>query len=538
MSAMISTNSIESDTNKTSLSKNYLPTSANFSIHEFSSLLISKNYQTFSKKGSIKGLFITYNNLHLGIISINSISFWNLQTSQKDHEIIKQNTKIARYSLSDDKKTIVCSYKNSTTIIWDLVDKCRIQKLKHTGILIYGLSLNKDKKTVDFVENRRHLRNEKMIQCHHWDFVNNIFEKGRQILALKDFQHFMSTKLKCHYKKCSENREFLLVDNPPELCYLCVVDGNDEHFQIIRSPAMISLESERMAIVFKDAKHIEKISEIYQNVSLGGSINDDSICVIDIASMEILGFLPSQETIFPLRFTPDGHFGLFLSITDHVQVWDIYNFLLIATFPQSQYINHISISSDLHLMALFFSCSENISLQNLANMETLLTIKKNPGSILKHIYIQKLNKIIIAHEDNTVRLWDLITLNNVIITGFYREFYNNLAVFYEKYVCVRALNGHTFLFDAESERVIFDVKCFRVSSFGLSLDCRFFVCAEKNIRFWSLDNEREKGKELGNIIENKNFIVTVGFKKDLKIFVTGDVDFFYRVWSFKKVNIN
>ncbi|OMJ82994.1 hypothetical protein SteCoe_16208 [Stentor coeruleus] len=340
-------------------------------------------------------------------------------------------------------------------------------------------------------------------------------------------------KLRGNYKAYSENKSFVSLDIPPKYCFFYTNTQNESKCIKFENPAIISLESERVATIFKNIKSNEAVSKAYTDQLFEENLNDDTICIIDLVSMEIIGILPFKEYLLPLKFIEHGNYALFITTDDHVQIWNILTYTLIHTFQQSQYLEYISLSKDLRYIATLIYGPDTIIIQDLKTNETSLTIHKHPGNTLIYFYLEKYNKTVIAHEDMTVRLWDLSTFQNIILAQSFKNSQNNFVIFNGKYACLATLHHHVCIFDLEDGVKIFDVKCFGAKSFYMSFNSRYFVYAGKDIGIWNL----EKNVELKKISWNKNYIVSIGLSNDIKILVTGSIDRYYCVWRFKDLVI-
>lgn len=444
-------------------------------------------------------------------------------------ELKKDNFSIKHYKLSEDRKILAVA-DNNIILIWDLIKKCLFREITLKDNIINNLLITKDNTHLQFFSGKNTKIIGQLLKFRAWNLVNNSYETKRKLFISNEYNNI---KFKGNYKEMGDNKAVVCLDDPPHCCFLHWVDESGCEILSVANPVIVSLETERLVTYWKNArgtKGIKDISNNYQSRLFRKYINNESICIIDIISMEIEGFLPSKATLIPEKFIDNGKCALFLTKKNTIQIWNIINYICLFEFSQYQHLDHISLSSDMHFIACLTSGSEFITLQNIENRKEIYKVCKYPGKSLAYFYIEKLNKAVIAHEDMTVRLWNLTTLENYVLVQFFNKNYNNLAIFNEKYVCVGTLLGYICVFDVEFMAKVFEVKYERVCSFVMSFDNKWLIYAGKNISIWNL----EKCIEVKKFKGNGNEIVSLGLSKNLRLLVSGSIYRIYYIWRINR----
>ncbi|OMJ85314.1 hypothetical protein SteCoe_13410 [Stentor coeruleus] len=226
-----------------------------------------------------------------------------------------------------------------------------------------------------------------------------------------------------------------------------------------------------------------------------------------------------------MRFIDNGQLALFLTSSGFTHIWDMHNLILIATFNPNKLPQNISLSLDRNLMATLTYESGKIIIRNLADMKKILTIKESYGKINKYYYLKKLDKVLIVHEDMSLKVWNLKTFKYKRLTQVFVAYYNNLTVFNDRYACIGTISNNVIVYDMKNMNIIFNIAYQKVGCFFLSYDKKVFVCAGPVIAFWDF----KKVEKLKEYCWEKDYIISIGLNENSRILVAGTIEKLYYI---------
>lgn len=151
--------------------------------------------------------------------------------------------------------------------------------------------------------------------------------------------------------------------------------------------------------------------------------SDNFIRVFDLASMELkYEWEGHQNSVFTLRYSPDGNFLLSGSRDARLKLWDAKAAYLPVTevVAHMHAINHLDFSPD---SKHFVTCSmdKSIKVWDLAEMRLLKVIDKgrhagHGTSVNKLLWTSYQSLLISASDDKTISVWDLQETNQGLDT--------------------------------------------------------------------------------------------------------------------------